>query len=184
MLKLSANTLATWCEELTHWKRPWCWERLKAGGEGDSRGWDGWMASPTWWTWVWASSRSWRWTGRPGVLQSTGSQRVRHDWATKLNWIYPKYYHSICNQYKQSLRCFTVFCTESSKSGLCLDFIKYAVKKVDSWYYLVVQWLTFYTPSAGGSGLIPDWGTRSHIPQLKILHIVTKTQHCQINNFF
>ena len=135
MLKLSSNTLATWCEELTHWKRPWCWERLRSGGEGDSRGWDGWMASPTWWTWVWASSRSWRWTGRPGVLQSMRSQRVRYDWATKLNWIYPKYYHSICNQYKQSLRCFTFFCTESSKSGLCLDFIKYAVKKVDSWYY-------------------------------------------------
>ena len=46
------NTLATWCEELTHWKRSWCWERLKAGGEGDDRGWDGWMASPSWWTWM------------------------------------------------------------------------------------------------------------------------------------
>ena len=46
----------TWCEELTHWKRPWCWERLKKGGEGDDRGWDGWMASPTRWTWVWANS--------------------------------------------------------------------------------------------------------------------------------
>ena len=58
----------TWCKELTHWKRPWCWERLKAGGEGDDRGWDGWMASSTWWTWVWASSRSWWWTGKPGIL--------------------------------------------------------------------------------------------------------------------
>ena len=55
----SSNTLATWCEELTHWKRPWCWERLKAGGEGDERGWVGWMASPTRWTWVWAISGSW-----------------------------------------------------------------------------------------------------------------------------
>ena len=62
------NTLATWCKELTHWKRPWCWERLKAGGEGDDRGWDGWMASPTRWTWVWVKSGSWWWTGRPGVL--------------------------------------------------------------------------------------------------------------------
>ena len=62
-------------------------ERLKAGGEGDDRGWDGWMASPTQWTWVWASSRSWWWTGRPGVLQSMGSQRVGHDWATELNWM-------------------------------------------------------------------------------------------------
>ena len=49
------NTLSTWCEELTHWKRPWCWEGLGAGGEGDDRGWDGWMASPTWWTWVWVN---------------------------------------------------------------------------------------------------------------------------------
>ena len=67
-----------------HWKRPWCWERLKAGEEGDDRGWDGWMASPTRWTWVWASCRSWWWTGRPGVLQFMGSQRVRQDWATEL----------------------------------------------------------------------------------------------------
>ena len=55
--------LATWCKELTHWKRPWCWERLKAGGEGDDRWWDAWMASPTWWTWVWASSGRWLRTG-------------------------------------------------------------------------------------------------------------------------
>ena len=73
------------CDELTHWKRPWCWERLKVGGEGDDRGWDGWMASLTQCTWVWASSRSWWWTGKPGLLQSMGSQRVRHDWATELN---------------------------------------------------------------------------------------------------
>ena len=66
---------------------PWCWERLKAGGEGDNRGWDGWMASPTWRTWVWVNSRSWWWTGRPGMLRSMGSQRVGHDWATELNWL-------------------------------------------------------------------------------------------------
>ena len=82
----NSNTLATWCEELTHWKRPWCWERLKAGGEGDNRGWDSWMASPTRWTRVWASPRSWWWTGKPGLLQFMGSQRVRHDWVTELNW--------------------------------------------------------------------------------------------------
>ena len=70
----NSNTLATWFEELTHWKRPWCWERLKVGGEGDDRGWDGWMASPTQWTWVWVSSGSWWWTGRPGMLQSMESQ--------------------------------------------------------------------------------------------------------------
>ena len=69
-----SNTLATWCEELTHWKRVWCWEGFKAGGEGDERGWDGWMASPTQWTWVWVNSRSWWWTGRPGLLWFMGSQ--------------------------------------------------------------------------------------------------------------
>ena len=90
MLKLNSNTLATWCEELTHWKRPWCWERLKVGGEADDGGRDGWMASPTQWTWVWVNSRSWWWTGRPGVLQSTGLQRVRHNWVTKLITLVPK----------------------------------------------------------------------------------------------
>ena len=74
--------------ELTHWKRPWCWEGLKAGGEGDDRGWDAWMASPTWWTWIWESSRSWWWIGKPGVLQSLGSQIVGHDWVTELKKIW------------------------------------------------------------------------------------------------
>ena len=80
----NSNTLATWCEELTHLKRPWCWDRLRAG-EGDNRGWDGWMASPTQQTWVWINSGSWWWTERPGVLQSMGSQGVAHDWVTELN---------------------------------------------------------------------------------------------------
>ena len=84
-LSWNSNTLATSCEELTHWKRPWCWEGLGAGGEGDDRGWDGWMASPTHWAWVWVNSRSLWWTGRPGMLWFMGSQRVRHNWATELN---------------------------------------------------------------------------------------------------
>ena len=71
----SSNTLATWCKELIHWKRPWCWERLKAGKEGDNRGWDGWMASLTRWTWVWVNSgdgdgqEAWR-AAVHGVLKS------------------------------------------------------------------------------------------------------------------
>ena len=80
----NSNTLATWCKELNHLKRPWYWERLKAGGEGDDREWDGWMASRSQWTWVWINSWSWWWTGRPGVLHSMGSQRVGQDWATEL----------------------------------------------------------------------------------------------------
>ena len=77
-------TLATSCEQLTHWKRLWCSEGLWAGGERDDRGWDGWMASLTRWTWVWVNSGSWWWRGRPVVLWFMGSQRVRHDWATEL----------------------------------------------------------------------------------------------------
>ena len=81
-VEADSNTLATWCEELTHLKRPWSWERLKAGGERDNRGWDGWMASPTQWTWVWVSSGSWWWTGRPGMLQFMGLQ----SWTWLSNW--------------------------------------------------------------------------------------------------
>ena len=91
------NTLAIWCKELTHWKRLWCWERLKAGEEGDDRGWCGWMASLTQWACVWAGSRSWWWTGKTGVLQSIGLQRVRHDWVTELKrllwWLSSKIIH-------------------------------------------------------------------------------------------
>ena len=84
VLKWSSNTLATWCEELTHWRRRWCWERLRAEGEGDDRGWDGWMASLTQWTWVWTKSgREWR-IRKPGVLQFMGlqSQTWLSDWKT------------------------------------------------------------------------------------------------------
>ena len=81
----NASTLTTSCEELIHWKRLWCWEGLGAGGEGDDRGRDDWMASLTR-TWVWVNSGSWWWTGRPGVLQFMGFQRVRHDLETELNW--------------------------------------------------------------------------------------------------
>ena len=85
-LKLKLQSLATWCEELTYLKSPWCRERLRAGGEGDDRGWDGGMASPTQWTWVWVGSGSWWQTGKPGVLQSMGLQRVGHNWVTEQNW--------------------------------------------------------------------------------------------------
>ena len=78
----NSNTLATWCEELTHLKSPWCWERLKAGKEGDDKGWDGWMASPTRWAWIWISSWSWWWTGKSGVLQCMGSQ----SWTRLSGW--------------------------------------------------------------------------------------------------
>ena len=125
MLKLKLQYLATWWEELTHWKRPWCWERLKVGGEGDDRGWDGWMASPTQWTWVWVNSGSWWWTGKPGVLQSLGSQRVRHDWVTELNWKAIKKLNTCRKRTKysfikfESLFLFFVYFVTSSSRSFC-----------------------------------------------------------------
>ena len=82
----NSNTLATSWEELTHWKIPWYCKRLRAEGEGDNRAWDGWMASPIQWTWVWVDSGSWWWTGSPGVLRFMGSQSRTQlsDW-TEMN---------------------------------------------------------------------------------------------------
>jgi len=86
-------------------KKPWCWERLKAGGKGDNRGWDGWMASPTQWTWVSASSGRWWRTGKPGVLQSMGLRRVGHDWATEQQYIFYSYHftYNLCNIFLYTL---------------------------------------------------------------------------------
>ena len=86
MLKLKLQYFGHLMGRPNSFERPWCWERLTVGEEGDDRGWDDWMASPTHWTWVWESSRSWWWIGKPGVLQSMGSQRVGHDRATELSW--------------------------------------------------------------------------------------------------
>ena len=95
MLKLKLQYFVHLMRRVTHWKRLWCWEGLGAGGEGDDRGWDGWMASLTRWTWVWVNSGSWWWTGRPGVLWFMGSQRIGHDWATELNWTVFSYLYFI-----------------------------------------------------------------------------------------
>ena len=94
MLKLKFQYFGHLCKKKTHWKRPWCWERLKAGGERDDRGWDGWMTSPTHQTWVWVNPGSWWWTGSPGTLKSMGSQRVRQDWTTEWN---RRRVYSLCN---------------------------------------------------------------------------------------
>ena len=97
-IDVEAETLILWPPDVKNGligKRPWCWERLRAGGEGNDKGWDGCMASPTLWTWVWVRPGSWWWTGRPGVLQSKGSQRVEHDW---VNWT--EYIVHACSQFK------------------------------------------------------------------------------------
>ena len=86
MLKLKLQYFGHLMWRADSFQSSWCWERLMAGGKGDDRGWDGWMASPTQWTWVWVDSRSWWWTGRPGVLWFMGLQRVGHSWAIERNW--------------------------------------------------------------------------------------------------
>ena len=86
MLKLKLQYFGHHMRRVDSLERLWCWEGLGAGGEGDDRGWDGWMSSLTRWMWVWVISRSWWWTGRPTVLRLMGSQRVGHDWATEMNW--------------------------------------------------------------------------------------------------
>ena len=87
MLKLKLQYFGHLMRRTDSLEKPWCWERLMAGGEGDGRWLNGWVTSPTQWTWVWVSSSSWWWTGKPGILQSMGSQRGGHDWVTELNWI-------------------------------------------------------------------------------------------------
>ena len=130
-----SNTLATSCEELTHWKRPWCWEGLGTG-EGDDRGWDGLMASLTRWTWVWVNSWSWWRTGRPGVLRFMASQRVGHHWATELNWTCVRCITKCTSEEMMAIdlhqsRCWSFFLrveqqrvTESSSVDQCKTFSK------------------------------------------------------------
>ena len=134
---------------------------LGAGGEGDDRGWDGWMASPTRWAWVWVDSESWWWAGRPGVLWFMGSQRVRHDWVTELNWWV---------------------------MGKHLFIFLYLFFYLKNWVVgisLVIQWIRLWAPNAGALGLIPGQGTGSCMPQQRLstqsLSDTTKIQCSQIN---
>ena len=97
ILKLKLQYFGHLMQKADSFEKPWCWEKLKAGGEGDSRGWDGWMASPTQWRWFWVNSESWWWTGRPGVLQSIGLWWVERDWESELNWITLQYCYGFCH---------------------------------------------------------------------------------------
>ena len=143
----NSNTLATWYEEATHWKRPWCWERLRAGGEGDNRGWDGWMASLTWWTWVWPSSRSWWWTVKPGVPAVhgvTNSWTQLSDWTDWMDWCMQRG-GQICEQW-----CWVrVEPEEEGKKTQCLLSLiensrnwklNYRSRSVDSWEWGRGEW--------------------------------------------
>ena len=129
-------------KKLTPWKRPWCWKRLKAGGEGDDRGWDGWMASLTQWTWVWACSGSWWWTGKPGMLQFMGLHRIRHDWATELTWI-----DEFINKWKhESFLLLKVYCIHLgiekvvSRSLMGLSLFYNSVRHFSLYLLLFTNW--------------------------------------------
>ena len=121
-----SNPLATWCKELTHWKRPWFWARLKARGEGDYGREDGWIASPTWWTWVWASPESWWRTGKPCKLQSVESQLS--NW-TQLDWIIKEIKFSVKKQ-----RCAHHILKNSSYQPFTKDPIKHIHIDTESLY--------------------------------------------------
>ena len=108
MLKLKLQYFGHLMRRTDSFEKTLIWEWLKARGEGEDRGWDGWMTSPTQWAWVWVNSRSWWWTGRPGVLQSMGSQGVGHHWATELNWPEPR--GKLLQSLKLKYHWFTVFC--------------------------------------------------------------------------
>ena len=140
-----------YCEELAHLKRPWCWERSKAGGEGDDRGWDRWMASPSQWTWVWISSGIWWWTGRPGVLGSWSHKEL--DMTERLNWSKKK-----CEGLFSSLSSFLGLNCMRSLRLLChlygfKIFWYYIDESYCSWgsqgrntelvYHSLLQWATF-----------------------------------------
>ena len=137
--KAETPVVATSCEELSHWKRLWCWEGLGAGGEGDNRVWDGWMASLTRWKWVWVNSGSWWWTGRPGVLRFMGLQRVGHNWATELNYELRDELKKIVNYvwFESSSKenywlqtCWTLLSSWIKLTGYCNNTVKYTVYKV------------------------------------------------------
>ena len=126
----SSNTLATWCKEPPNWKRPWCWERLKAGEEGRG-GWDGWMASLTQWTRIRVNSGRWWRSGKPGTLQSMGSQWVRQDLATEqqqmaflFSLVLPTIFHQIPTAYHTLLEglitAFSQLIPQHSVRGLFL----------------------------------------------------------------
>ena len=115
-----------------------CWEGLRAGGRGDDRGWDGWMASPTRWTWVWVNSGSWWWTGRPGVLRFMGSQRVRHDWATELtDWWCLLWSH--VDTFCQNKEIFlSKYLLKVLKLWMMLTFIK--------WFFACIEMIVWFLP--------------------------------------
>ena len=148
----SSNTLASGCEEPTHLKRPWCWERLRSGREGGIRVWDGWMASLTQWTWVWANSGRWWRTRKPGMLQSTGSQcRTQlSDWTTTTTnskftiWMTFYSLHHLVSAMAIHFQCYQV--------NISFSFNLHTLRNciIKQFYYLNVQLYLFLEHSRQG----------------------------------
>ena len=147
MLKVKLQYFGHLMQRTDYLKRPWCWVRLMVGGEGDNRGWDGWMAPPTQCTWVWVNSESWWWTGRPGMLQSMGLQIVGHNWTTELNWS-ESIKELLCFHFSlwKSLPEFTsVGDPNHSQLAVCSDkFLKYLLCLSLS-FNICLELLTYYS---------------------------------------
>ena len=187
--KWNINNLATWCEEPTYWKRPWCWERLKVGGKRDDRGWDGWMASPMQWTWVWVSSRSWWWTRKPGMLQSIGSQRVGHNWATELNQqsrFKSLIYHLLALGPDMSYFSMILFLIENNNIKLIWpqqDFLHF-LNRTNSWVsisaHFVQLFAILWTAACQASlSIINSWS----LLKLKSIELVMPSNHLILGSF-
>ena len=134
---------------MTHWKRPWCWERLKVGGEGDNRGWDDWMASPTLWTWVWVSSRCWWWTGNLGVLQSMGHKES--ETTERLNWTEVGHSFSSKEQASFNFMAAVTICSDFGvqKNKVCLCFHcfhTYCLEVIGPDAIILVFWMLSFKP--------------------------------------
>ena len=126
MLKLKLQYFGHLMQRTDSLEKTLCWERLKAGGEGDDREWDGWMASLTRWTCIWISSGSWWWTGKPGVLHSIGSQRVRHDWGTELNWT-----HIYGDNYIYNIQCYKWIKSSYKQAKYYSNYLSYHFKYIN-----------------------------------------------------
>ena len=156
----NSSTLATLCKELTDWKRPWCWEGLGTSGEGGNREWDGWMASPTWWAWIWVNSGSWFWTGRPGVLWFMGSQRVGHNWVTELNWTEQSSGFPYFLQFRSEFgnKEFMIWATVSSQACFCWLYRASPSLAAKNIINLISLWTIWWCPCVESSLVLLEEG--------------------------
>ena len=183
MLKLKLQYFGHLIQRTDSLKRPWSWERLKMGGEGDDRRWDGWMASPTQWTWIWADSGSWWWTGRPGVLQSMGLQRVRRDLVTELNWTLGQHCLPRCDSKQSNPKDWhsihkvvhTGIFQRSWMNKLWKSFSSFSLLYVNAVYWFRFHYFTAFSWSSNTEDSFPSL-------HLKDLRLLSTQPH--VNNSF